>query len=53
MKKKRGRYVEGVELHTKSKGKNLELTFRIPRKAVREVFPHIERFVKAWKKQGQ
>ena len=45
-KKRRGRFVEGVELHVKSKGKNLELTFRVPKKAVNEVFPHIGRFIK-------
>jgi hypothetical protein len=45
-KARRGRYVKGVELHVKSKGKNLELTFRVPKDAVSEVFPHIGRFVK-------
>jgi hypothetical protein len=49
MPKKRGRYVPVWSLHVKSKGKNLELTFRIPAEAAGEIFPHIERFVKKTK----
>jgi len=43
--RKPGRWVEGVELHVKSKGKNLELTFRVPWESVKESLGHIDRFV--------
>jgi hypothetical protein len=49
MPKKRGRYVPVWNMRVKSKGKNLELIFRIPAEAIREVFPHIERFVQKTK----
>ena len=48
-KPKRGRYVEVDNVRVKSKGEKLELTFRLPAKAICEAFPHIERFVKRWK----
>jgi len=48
--RKPGRYVEGVELRVKSKGKNLELTFRVPWESVKESLPHTERFVERSKR---
>ena len=48
-KKRRGRYVEVMEMHVESKSKNLQLMFRIPAESMREVFPQIERFVKGTK----
>jgi hypothetical protein len=50
MATRRGRYVEVSTMHVESKGKNLLLMFRIPAESVREVFPHIERFVKKTRK---
>ena len=44
-KKRRGRQVPVRNVRVRSKGKNLELTFRVPAEAVREIFPHIQRFV--------
>jgi hypothetical protein len=48
-KKRRGRYVPVWNVRVKAKGKNLELTFRIPAEAVREVSRHIQRFVERTK----
>jgi hypothetical protein len=44
-KKRRGRWVEVEGLRVRSKGKNLELMFRIPAEVVSEVLPHIKRFL--------
>jgi hypothetical protein len=43
-KARRGRYVELRQLRVKSKGENLELTFRIPWKSIQEVGNRFRKF---------